>query len=267
MDMRVVKRSGEMEEFDPSKAIASILKVGTSPEEAEAILEAVRPFLYDGMTTEELYRRIRAHLPSPKAQQYSLKKAILLLGPDGHTFETFVGRLFQDTGYEVLVRQILVGKCISHEVDVVAVKDGRKAIVECKFHNSLGTKSSVQEALYTWGRFLDLEGYDGLAAPWLVTNTKFSSDVVRYAKCVGMNLIGWEYPEDGGLERIIDRTRAYPVTVLNLRRSEQRTLLSHGLVLCRDILERRGELPMLFPREVVERIVRKAEEFQGSVRA
>ena len=91
--------------------------------------------------------------------------------------------------------------------------------------------------------------------------------MVRYAKCIGMNLIGWEYPEDGGLERIIDRTRAYPVTVLNLRRSEQRTLLSHGLVLCRDILERKGELPMLFPREVVERIVRKAEEFQGSVRA
>ncbi len=64
--MRVVKRSGEVEDFDPSKAINAILRVGTSPEEAKAILESVKPYLYDGMTTEELYRRIRSALPEPK---------------------------------------------------------------------------------------------------------------------------------------------------------------------------------------------------------
>ena len=264
--MRVVKRSGELEDFDPAKAINAILRVGTSPEEAKAILESVKPYLYDGMTTEELYRRIRSQLPSPKAQQYSLKKAIMLMGPDGHAFETLMGRIFERMDYEVLVRQILKGRCVSHEVDVVVVKDGKKATVECKFHNSLGIKSTIQEALYTWGRFLDLKDTNGVAAPWLVTNTKFSSEVVRYANCVGMHLIGWKYPEDGGLERLIDEANIYPITILDIRRSEQRTLLCHDFVICRDILDRKAELLALFPRETGEKVIKKAEEFLRDVR-
>jgi hypothetical protein len=263
--MRVVKRSGEVEDFDPSKAINAILRIGTSPEEAQAILESVRPYLYDGITTEELYRRIRSHLPTPKAERYSLKKAIMLLGPEGHAFETLMGRVFEQMGYEVLVRQILKGKCVSHEVDVVIVKDGKKAIVECKFHNALGTKSSIPEALYTWGRFQDLKDSNGVDAPWLVTNTKFSSDVVRYGNCVGMHLIGWKYPEDGGLEKLMDDANIYPITVLDIRRSDQRTLLCHDFVICRDILDRKAELLSLFPRETGEKLIRKAEEFQRNV--
>ena len=264
--MRVVKRSGETEEFDPAKAINAILRAGTTPEQAQAILGSVKPYLYDGMTTEELYRRIRAALPTPKAEKFSLKKSIMLLGPEGHAFETLMGRVFEQMGYQVLVRQMLKGKCVSHEVDVVIVKDGRKAIVECKFHNALGTRSSIQEALYTWGRFLDLKDGNGADKPWLVTNTKFSSDVVRYANCMGMHLIGWKYPEDGGLEKLIDEARIYPITVLDIRRSEQRTLLCHDFVICRDVLERRSELLSLFPREAGERIIRKAEEFLRNVR-
>jgi len=266
LDMRVVKRSGELEDFDPAKAINAILRVGTSPEEAEAILESVKPYLYDGMTTEELYRRIRSRLPAPQAQQYSLKKAIMLLGPEGHAFESLMGRVFEQMGYQVLVRQILKGRCVSHEVDVVIVKDGKKATVECKFHNALGTKSSIQEALYTWGRFLDLKDTNNVEKPWLVTNTKFSSEVVRYACCMGMHLIGWKYPEDGGLERMIDEAHIYPITVLDIRRSEQRTLLYHDFVICDDIVERKPELLGLFPRETGERIIKKTEEFLRNVR-
>ncbi|HIH77010.1 MAG TPA: hypothetical protein HA343_06845, partial [Methanomassiliicoccales archaeon] len=70
--MRVVKRSGEVEEFDPAKALNAILRVGTSPEEAQAILESVRPHLYDGMTTEELYRHIRSHMGRCEASKFSL---------------------------------------------------------------------------------------------------------------------------------------------------------------------------------------------------
>lgn len=265
-DMRVVKRSGEVEDFDPAKAINAILRIGASQEEAQAILESVKPHLYDGMTTEELYRRIRSALPSPKAQQYSLKKAIMLLGPEGHAFESLMGRVFEQMGYQVLVRQVLNGKCVSHEVDVVIVKDGKKATVECKFHNALGTKSSIQEALYTWGRFLDLKDGNGVDVPWLVTNTKFSSDVVRYGNCVGMHLIGWKYPEDGGLEKLIDEANIYPITVLDIRRSEQRTLICHDFVICRDVLDRKAELLALFPRETGERIIKKAEEFLRNVR-
>ncbi|TFG55901.1 MAG: hypothetical protein E4H30_06025 [Methanomassiliicoccus sp.] len=260
--MRVVKRSGEIEEYDPRKAINAILRVGISRDEAESILESLEPYLYEGMTTEELYRRIRANLPSCQAMKYSLKKAIMLMGPDGHAFETLMGRVFRELGYQVELRQILNGRCVTHEVDVVILKDGIKGTVECKFHNSLGIKSGIQEALYTWGRFQDLKDINGVTAPWLVTNTKFSSDVVRYAKCVGMNLIGWNYPDDSGLEKLVQKVEIYPITILNIKRGEQRTLLDHHFVICQDILERKSELLSILSREAGERIIRKAEEFR-----
>ncbi len=263
--MRVVKRSGEVEDFDPAKAINAIMRVGTSPEEARAILESVKPNLYDGMTTEELYRQIRSHMGHCEATKFSLKKAFILLGPDGHSFETMMARIFRELGYHAEVRQILQGRCVTHEVDVVITKDGVKGTVECKFHNSQGTKSSIQEALYTYGRFLDLKENNGVNAPWLVTNTKFSSDVVRYAKCVGINLIGWNYPQGAGLEELVQRADIYPLTVLDIRRGEQRTLLAHEFVICRDVLERKAEVMRLFPRENAERIIEKAEEFRECV--
>jgi len=263
--MRVVKRSGEVEDFDPAKAINAILRVGTPPEEAKAILESVKPYLYDGMTTEELYRRIRSQMGHCEATKFSLKKAFILLGPDGHSFETMIARIFHELGYHTEVRQVLQGRCVTHEVDVVITKEGTKGTVECKFHNSQGTKSSIQEALYTYGRFLDLKESNGVTIPWLVTNTKFSSDVVRYAKCVGINLIGWNYPQGAGLEELVQRVDIYPLTVLDIRRGEQRTLLAHDFVICRDILERKAEVMRLFPQESSDRIIEKAEQFRECV--
>jgi hypothetical protein len=119
--------------------------------------------------------------------------------------------------------------------------------------------------LYTYGRYLDLKESMGINAPWLVTNTKFSSDVVRYAKCVGINLIGWNYPEGAGLEELVRKADIYPLTVLDIRRGEQRTLLSHDFVICRDILERKSEVMRLFPKEIADRVIQKAEEFRECV--
>jgi hypothetical protein len=264
--MRVVKRSGEMEEYDPQKAMNAILRVGLSPEEAEEVMEEVRPHLYDGMTTEELYRLIRSRLPSCKATRYSLKKAIMLLGPDGHPFETLVGRVFTELGYTVELRQMLEGHCTTHEVDLVVCKNGVKGMVECKFHNALGIKTSIKDALYTWGRFLDIRGLNGISVPWLVTNTKFSSDVVNYARCVGMRTICWKCAEEKGLEKLVERVNIYPVTILDLKRKEQRILLDHDIIICRDILDRKEEMFSLFPRDTAEHIIGEAVEFLECVR-
>jgi len=259
--MRVVKRSGEIEEYDPCKAIRAILRVGISRDDADSILEALKPHLYDGMTTEELYRHIKALLPSCQAMKYSLKKAVMIMGPDGHAFETLMARLFRELGYTVEVRQILKGRCVTHEVDLVIYKNGVKGAVECKFHNTLGTKSGIKDALYTWGRFQDLKDVNDITVPWLVTNTKFSSDVVHYAKCVGMRTICWKCSEHQGLEKLVERVNIYPITILDIRRREHRTLLNHDFVICRDILERKQELRSLFPRETGERIINKAADF------
>ncbi|MCG7843890.1 MAG: ATP cone domain-containing protein [Methanomassiliicoccales archaeon] len=263
--MRVVKRSGEIEEFDPSKAINAIVRVGIPRDRAESILDELKPQLYDGITTEELYRRIRSHLPSCQATQFSLKKSIMMLGPDGHAFETLMARVFRERGYETELRQILKGRCVTHEVDVVISKDGKKGAVECKFHNSLGIKSGIQDALYTWGRFLDIKDVNGVTSSWLVTNTKLSSDVVQYASCVGMNLIGWRYPENEGLEHMMEKANIYPLTILDIRRGDQRTLLAHDFIICQDILDRKAAVMALFNRQTGEHIIKKAEEFRRCV--
>jgi hypothetical protein len=161
---------------------------------------------------------------------------------------------------------MLQGHCTTHEVDLVVSRDGVKGMVECKYHNAPGYKTSIKDALYTWGRFLDIKDTNGISVPWLVTNTKFSSDVVHYTKCVGMRTICWRCTEEKGLEKLMERANIYPVTVLELRRSEHRTLLEHEFIICRDITDRKEELCSLFPRESCERIIKKAADFQECVK-
>jgi len=39
---------------------------------------------------------------------------------------------------------------------------------------------------------------------WLITNTRFSTDALQYGKCMGMQLVGWDYPNNNGLRNWID---------------------------------------------------------------
>ena len=256
---RVKKRSGESEEYDRSKAKTAIIRAGSSAEEAEVILAKLEPGLYDGITTEEIYRRVRALLNEHSATRYGLKKAILALGPEGRNFETLIYRLFQSMGYDAKVRQTIQGKCVSHEIDVTMEKDGKRYMAECKFHNSLSMKCAIQTALYTYGRFLDVDASCDLKCPYLVTNTRFTSEVTKYADCVCMSLIGWKYPENVGLETLIERYRLYPVTMLDLRKSEVRVLLEKDLVLISDMLQKRDEVIRSLGRDTADRAFRAAE--------
>jgi hypothetical protein len=256
----VTKRSGEIEEFDRSKTKAAIMRSGTSVEEADEIIGRLEPKLYDRISTEEIYRQIRAMLNVRSATRYGLKKAILALGPDGRNFETLVFRLFQAMGYDAKVRMLVQGKCLSHEIDVTLEKDQKRYMVECKFHNSLAMKCSIQTALYTYGRFLDVDAAFDLQFPYLVTNTRFTSEVNKYADCISMRLIGWNYPEHGSLEELIERYRLYPVTILDLKRSDVRMLLEKDMVLVSDILDRRDEVIRSLGRDVAQMAFHAAEE-------
>jgi hypothetical protein len=257
--LKVTKRSGDIEEFDRSKTKTAVIRAGASPEEAENIIERLMPTLYDGITTEEIYHRVRLVLNARTAARFGLKKAILALGPEGHNFETLVFRLFQAMGYQAKVREMVQGKCVMHEVDVTMEKDELRYMVECKFHNSLGMKCSIQTALYTYGRFLDVDAACDLQCPYLVTNTRFSSDVVRYADCVCMKLIGWNYPERAGLEQLLEKYRLYPVTMLDLRKSDIGSLLAKDMVLVSDVLERKDEVIRSLGREAAHRAFQAAE--------
>ena len=56
------------------------------------------------------------------AGRYRLKNAIMELGPTGFPFEIFVGRIFEAMGYEGETGVIVQGRCVQHEVDVIARK-------------------------------------------------------------------------------------------------------------------------------------------------
>jgi hypothetical protein len=257
--MYVVKRSGEREAFDPSKVRASLVRSGTSNADADRVMEQLRPQLYDGITTEEIYRRVNKMLDADRKVRFGLKKAILNLGPDGYRFEDFVARLFAAQGYDTQVRQTLHGQCVTHEVDVVLQKDGKKSMVECKFHNSQGIKCGIQTVLYTYGRFLDLSHMEQLDEVWLLTNTRFSSDVVHYAECMNIKLLGWKYPEVSGLETLVEKQHLYPVTVLDLRRPDLRTLLDHDIVLVKDLMDNIELVKRLLPGREMDRIAHEAQ--------
>lgn len=261
--MWVTKRSGEREEFDDGKVRRAILRVDVPETVVEEILQSVKRELYDGITTEEIYRRVHQLLDKKRAVMFGLKNAILNLGPEGYYFESFVGKLFQALGYSVKLREKVQGKCVSHEIDVMIEKGTEKYMVECKFHNSPGMKCNIQTALYTYARFLDVNELLSHTAPRLVTNTKFTTDVIRYADCIGMRLLGWRFPEEGGLESLIDENRLYPLTTLGLKTAYEKTLLDRNFILVSDLVKNKECLYELLPETEAERILLKAKDILG----
>jgi hypothetical protein len=246
----VRKASGESEPFSEEKLLTSIKRARIAPELQQHVLKEIKAKVYNNMPTSEIYGNILENLgksdqPYTKAS-YSLKQAIMQLGPTGYPFEDFVAKILEAEGYKVLVRQLLRGKCVTHEVDVVAEKKGKRAMIEAKFHNNPGTRSDVHVALYTHARFQDLrEKYD-LDEGWIVTNTKTTTDAVAYAECVGMKTLSWSYPSAGSLRDLVEKHALHPITMLTSLSSTQKgRLLQHHIVLCREVHENPSFLDFL----------------------
>jgi len=229
--------------------------------------------LHDGMTTKQIYTQAFSHLKSedrPSAGRYHLRTALMELGPSGHPFEQFVGKLLEAEGFSTEVAIVARGRCISHELDVVAHKGNEHIMVECKFHNQYGTKSDAKVALYVQARFEDIEKRwraepehgTKLHGVWLVTNTKLTSDATDYAKCVGMHALGWNYPEIDSLQELVERYGLHPLTcITRLNRSQKQALIDEGLVLCKDLPAHVEALQKIVGTKArVDEILREARE-------
>jgi len=211
----VIKANGKKEAFNPEKLRNSLLRSGASQEETEEVLAHILPELHDGMTTSEIYKHAFSFLEKTDkhvAKKYSLRRAVMELGPSGLPFEDLIAELLGAKGYNCETRQNVLGGCVPHEVDVVAYNDKELIMVEAKYHNKLGTKSDLKDVLYIKERFDDLSenvyNYGdtdrSVTNCWLVTNTKFSSTAIHYGECKGLFLIGWNYPEKGNLQDMIE---------------------------------------------------------------
>jgi hypothetical protein len=234
--MFITKASGQTEEFSEEKLRQSLVRVGAPADVAERIVAHIKGELKPFMRTGDIYRhafQLLRRYARLSAGRYRLKRAIMELGPSGHPFEQLVAALLAAEGFSTKVGVLLQGKCVAHETDVLAEKDGRRLLVECKYHNQPGIRSDVKVTLYVWARFQDVGKFD---EAWLVTNTKFTEEAIRYAECVGMRAIGWRYPARASLEERIDRLGLHPLTCLTtLSRFEKEQLLGRGLVLAKDL--------------------------------
>ncbi|MDP3875190.1 MAG: restriction endonuclease [bacterium] len=243
----VLKASGKRETFELEKLSASLLHSGATEEAVKKVLSHILPELRDGMTTNDIYEHafsILQGISKPVARSYSLRRAVMDLGPSGFPFEDFVAEVLKAKGFKCETRQTVLGGCVPHEVDVVAYNDKKLIMVEAKFHNELGTKSDLKVVLYIKARFDDLRenvfNYGGtnrhITDCWLITNTKFSSTAIHYGVCKNLTMIGWNYPEKGGLQDMIEDEALHPITCLvSLLATDKKTLLGEKIVLCSDI--------------------------------
>ncbi|NTW26606.1 MAG: ATPase [Lentimicrobium sp.] len=269
----IKKSSGEKQHYSVEKLHKSLRLSGASDEIISNIISEVEKELSSGISTRGIYKkafRLLRRKQHSIAARYSLKNAIMELGPTGYPFEKFIGEIFKAQGFKVNTGVILQGKCVSHEVDVVAVRKDISIVVECKYHNTPGKICNVQIPLYIHSRFNDIRtsmsvkpafgitDFEG----WVVTNTRFSGDAEQFGRCVGLHLVGWDYPRQGSLKDLVENAGLFPITaVTGLNRKQKEYLIEKNIVLCMDLFHNPGLLePLGLNSRITDRIMSEVRE-------
>lgn len=240
--IQIKKSSGRFQKFNEGKLVDSLTYTGATEDQIEEILKEVNQVIYEGMPTHKIFslafKKLRK-ISRPMSAYYGTKRALLELGPDGFLFEKFVARLFTKMGYKAITNIEVEGNCVEHEVDVVAESPTEKLLIECKFHGSRERKNDLKAALYIKARSLDImdgphgDQYDDF---WLVSNTSFSDDAIRYATCAGLRLWGANFPPQNTLQDVVREMHLDPITCLSsLRKTEKKMLLDSEIIVTEDI--------------------------------
>lgn len=271
--MQVKKYSGELVEFDLRRLKGSLSKSGASPDVVDEVWETMKPMVYDGISTRDLYKlafRLLKREADSFAARYSLKRALKDLGPAGYYFEQWVAKLFNHSDYQTLTSQHLAGNSVTHEVDVVAQKGEELLLVECKFRNTEDAKITVTTPMYFLSRVNDFAGRTfslfgknrRFTAGWLVTNAYMTTDSIDFAAYYKLNLLAWNYPEESSIKRRVDNAGLYPITCLTtINKGEKDMLLKLGCILVKDIVDDTAQLDNLgCASRKKRRIVQEATE-------
>ena len=233
------------------KVEISARRVGADLRLARRIAQQIERKIYNGISTFEIFKEVKDLLNQAQpvfGLKFSLKQAMRDLGPDGFAFEKYAGAIFREAGYAVKLNQFISGKCLSqYEIDFTAEKDNILKISECKYHSQISDLSVDQEiALANYGRFADiLQGKFALTkisqgkkiSSILITNTKFSNRAIQYSECSGVELWGWKYPFNKGLEVFIDQNKLYPITILPSFKKQWADIFNQrNIILAGDVL-------------------------------
>jgi len=253
----IIKADGLNEVFDPVRLISSLERAGAGEHTAERIANMITNTITPGTSSKEIYTRAFSLLrkeTKPVAARYTLRRALLELGPSGHPFEDFISHLYLKEGWQVETRKILQGKCVAHEIDLYAShpEQGMNLAAELKYHNDPAYKTDLKVALYVKSRFDDIFACDETTRTChidrglLVTNTKFTSEAIAYAECAGVELLGWGYPYNNNLFIRMSRAKVYPITALTgLSRAEKRILIERNIIAVDNITKDRRVLSFI----------------------
>lgn len=242
-EILITNAQGEKEPFSYQKVYTSARRVGATDLKAREIAAAVEKDIFPGIKTWEIFGKVKKMLErqSQKAAiRFDLKEAMKKLGPTGYTFEKYAAEVFSRLGYKVKPNQFVSGHCVTYEIDFLAEKGDFIYIAECKYHKE--GKVDLQTALANSARFNDImdKGSFGAKAvkSIVVTNTKFTTEAIRYSECKNIDLLGWRYPLEQGLEYMIESRGLYPLTILPSCKGRLAELLNtQGKMLARDVFE------------------------------
>lgn len=266
MVVTVIKFNGEKEPFSEEKIRASASRVGVPEAMQDKLIDEINSKLYDGITTKEIFNFIKSYLnthnKSGLASKFNLKQGLAQLGPSGYPFEKFVARILHKLNYSTKTNQMLAGRCVRHEVDVVAIKDGVTNLIETKFHSKQGIKSDVKVTLYIKARYDDIANNwqeSNEVKSWIITNARFTTEAIAYGECAGLQLTSWDHPQGTALRDLIEESKLHPVTVLqSISNDQKRMLLEKGIVTCQQIVEDKS-VSALLPEHVFSKAKQEAK--------
>lgn len=271
--MEIIKASGEKEKYNVQKIRSSLRFAGIPKPAIDKVCNVINKKIKPGTKTEKIYREVINILEKENpvyARKYSLKRALMELGPAGFWFEKYFAAILEEYGYTTWVNLIMQGNCTDHEVDVLAEKDGKKNVIEMKYNNRAGRKTDIKDTMYAYSRFLDIKeheknrGNKDVYLCWAVTNTQFTSKAVKYGNCKKFKVIGWGYPKNDGLPEMIRKKRLYPITILpSVDKRVFKKLEEENIYFARDLLRFSPEemyKKFLMKKSLAKKILSQATE-------
>lgn len=253
--MFVIKADGTRQRFEKHKIMRTCLRAGSDKETAEYIAEEIRKKVSDGTTTHDIYKMILSYLAKTEkitAFLFRLREALSQL--DSLSFELYVKKLLESYGYKCKWDVIVKGKCVEHQVDIIAQRE-ELFLVECKHHVNPHRFCGLGNVLQLQARTEDInEGYEirknkyNFNYSWIVTNTKFSEHAKKYARAKDMRLTGWGSREFK-IQKLAQKNKVFPVTILHANRHVIKNLLRAGIITLQDLLRSAKTKKLLRPRE------------------
>jgi len=243
----ITKVDGSRQLFDREKVVRTCLKMGVNRSIAYKIVDEVEQQLYDGITTNKIFnltfRLLRNYKPTIK-HFLDLRKSLSLMDSKPE-FEKFVQILLSYNGYSVSGNRLLIGKCVKHEVDGIAQKNGITYFVEAKHHQNYHSPTGLDESRIARAVLEDVtDGYElgknklRIDRAMIVTNTRFSEHAKIYGKCRNILQIGWSSPTKIALQNMIEEKKAHPLSCINgLKNNTRKRLVNSGVVLIKQLMD------------------------------